>query len=240
MTIGKPKILGVIMARGGSKRIPLKNLKQVDGRPLVAWVIAAAVKSKTLSRVLVSTDHEGIAKVALECGAEVPFRRPKDLSEDVPSAWVTRHAAQWVEAEGWGPVDIAVTLHPTTPFVSSADIDACVQTLQATGADAVITVSPIRQRPEWMVRLNSDGRLEWQSGKAPEGDANVSQNLPPLFVPNGGVYATRRAIIERGEIFGSDTRAVEMSLESSVDIDEPIDLLVAEAILKSMPQAGRE
>jgi CMP-N-acetylneuraminic acid synthetase len=129
-------------------------------------------------------------------------------------------------------VGVAVTIQPTTPFTKGADIDMCVRKLLETGADSVITVAPIRERPEWMVQLGQGERLAWTTGIVPEGAANVSQNLPELFIPNGGVYATRRSVvIERGEIFGSDTRAVIMTLEASVDIDEPIDFLVAEAVL---------
>lgn len=229
----EPVAVGIIHARGGSRRVPLKNLKLLGGRPLIAWMIDAARSAKTLSRVIVSTDHDEIARVALECGAEVPFRRPAELAEDVPSAWVTRHAVEWLERAG-KRVDIVVTLQPTTPFTTGADIDACVRTLITTGADSVITVCPIRERPEWMIKIDDSGNLEWMHGTPPEGDANVSQNLPRLFIPNGGVYATRRRVLmEQGMIFGSDTRAVEMSLEASVDIDEPIDFHVAEAILMS-------
>lgn len=223
--------VGVIHARGGSKRVPLKNIKPLGGRPLISWAIEAARAAKTLSRVIVSTDHDEIARVAVECGAEVPFRRPLDLAEDVPSAWVTRHAVEWLERHGYS-VDIAVTLQPTTPFITGTDIDACVEKVIQTGADSVITVTPIRERPEWMVRLGPGEQLTWTAGVAPECAANVSQNLPSLYIPNGGVYATRRDVLmERGEIFGSNTRAVVMPLEASVDIDEPIDFLIAEAVL---------
>src|SRR2546426_8771334 len=100
-------ILGVIHARGGSKRIPLKNLKLLAGRPLLSYMVEAAMESRLLDRVIVSTDHPEIARIAREGGAEVPFLRPAELAEDVPSELVTQHAIRFVEAEGY-PVRIAL------------------------------------------------------------------------------------------------------------------------------------
>jgi N-acylneuraminate cytidylyltransferase len=225
-----PIAVGIIHARGGSRRVPLKNLKPLGGKPLVAWIIEAALTARTLSRVIMSTDHDEIARVASEYGVEVPFRRPPDLSEDVPSERVTQHAVQFLDESGYR-IDIAVTLQPTTPFTSGVDIDACVEKLIATGADSVITVGPTRERPEWMMRLGEGDRLVplkgwWRS------DEGVSQNLPALFLPNGGVYATRRDVLmNQDRIIGEDCRAVVMPMERSVDIDEAVDFVLAEGIL---------
>jgi CMP-N-acetylneuraminic acid synthetase len=161
----------------------------------------------------------------------VPFRRPAELAEDVPSELVTQHAVRFLEDQGYR-VDIAVTLQPTTPFIQAEDIDACVNKLVATGADSVITVSPVRERPEWMVRLGEGERMEPLMNHWWSGEEGISQNLPRLYVPNGGAYATRRDVLMlQNRIIGADARAVVMPLERSVDIDEPIDFALAETWL---------
>lgn len=113
----KTKVLGVIHARGGSKRIPLKNIKILNGKPLIAYIISAALKAKTIDRLIVSTDHPDIIRISKEYGAEVPFIRPKDISEDVPSELVTQHAVNFIEQEEGRQIEIAVTFQPTTPFL---------------------------------------------------------------------------------------------------------------------------
>ncbi len=96
---GESSVIGVIHARGGSRRIPLKNIKPIGGRPLISYMIRAALASERLRRVIVSTDHPEIMKISLECGAEVPFVRPAKLAEDCPSEWVTRHEVEFIEKE---------------------------------------------------------------------------------------------------------------------------------------------
>jgi CMP-N,N'-diacetyllegionaminic acid synthase len=226
-----PYAVGIIHARGGSKRVPLKNLKSLGGKPLIAWVVEAACRAARLSRVIVSTDHDDIARLAVQYGAEVPFRRPADLAEDVPSELVTQHAVRALEVGG-PRIDIPVTLQPTTPFLQPSHIDACVALVVETGADSAFTVAPVRERPEWMLWVAPDGRAEPYTGRWWQGEEGVSQSLPRLFSPNGGAYATRRDVLmERHTIIGSNSRVVEMSLDQSVDIDEAIDFAIAEAIL---------
>ena len=227
-----PYAVGIIHARGGSKRVPLKNLRPLGGKPLIAWVVEAACRSARLSRVIVSTDHDEIARAAEAHGAEVPFRRPADLAEDVPSELVSQHAVRTLETDG-RRIDIAVTIQPTTPFVEAEHIDACVALVAEADADMALTVSAVRERPEWMLRLGADGRLEPFTGRWWTAEEAVSQSLPRLFTPNGGVYATKRDVLMNDSlIVGRHSRAVEMTLEQSVDIDEPIDFLIAEAVLR--------
>jgi CMP-N,N'-diacetyllegionaminic acid synthase len=226
-----PYAVGIIHARGGSKRVPLKNVKLLGGKPLIAWVVEAACRATRLSRVIVSTDHDEIARLAVEYGAEVPFRRPADLAEDVASELVTQHAVRMLEAHG-PRVDIPVTIQPTTPFLRPEHIDACVAQVADTGADSALTVSAVRERPEWMLRVGADGRAEPYVGRWWAADEGVSQSLPRLYSPNGGAYATRRDVLmERNTIVGPHSRIVEMPLEQSLDIDEAIDFVIAEAIL---------
>ncbi|MCX5725008.1 MAG: acylneuraminate cytidylyltransferase family protein [Nitrospirae bacterium] len=226
-------VIGVIHARGGSKRIPLKNIKLLAGRPLISYMVEAAVESRLLDRVIVSTDHPDIARIALEYGAEVPFMRPTDLSEDVASELVTQHAVQFVEAGGY-QVKIVLTMQPTTPFCTSEDIDACIAKMLATELDTVLTACEVHERPEWMYRLDGDRATPF-TGKLVQGDAGISQKLPKLYIPNGAVWATRRAVLmEQNLITGPNSGMVIMSRERSVDIDEPVDFITAEAMANEL------
>jgi len=232
LSVDTQGILGVIHARGGSKRIPLKNMKLLAGRPLISYLVEAAMESRLLDRLIVSTDHPEIARIAREYGAEVPFVRPAELAEDVASELVSQHAVRFVEAEGYA-VQIALTMQPTTPFCSAEDIDACIQKMLETDLDTVFTGCEVHERPEWMYRRDesSEGRVVPFSGRLVQGDAGISQKLPKLYIPNGAVWATRRAVLmEQGLITGPKAGIVVMSRERSVDIDEPIDFIVAEAI----------
>lgn len=226
-------VIGVIHARGGSKRIPLKNIKMLVGRPLISYMVEAAVESRLLDRVIVSTDHPEIARIAREYGAEVPFIRPADLSEDVASELVTQHAVRFVEEQGYR-VRIALTMQPTTPFCTSEDIDACIAKMLDTDLDTVFTACEVHERPEWMYRLNGAMALPF-TGTLVQGDAGISQKLPKLYIPNGAVWATRRAVLmEQNLITGPHSGMVIMSRERSVDIDEPVDFVTAEAMANEL------
>lgn len=222
-------VVAIIHARGGSQRIPLKNIAEVGGRPLVAWMIEAAIRSRRIERVIVSTDHDGIARAAIESGAEVPFQRPEELSTDCPSEWVTQHAVRFLEDEGY-PVSVPVTLQPTTPFCAPDDIDACVDLLLETGADTVITFRAVHERPEWMYTLENGRAAKFLPGTY-GGDSGISQKLPPMFIPNGAVYATSyECLMESGLIIGENVYGVVVPDDRSLDIDEPIDLEVANVL----------
>ncbi|HZS12952.1 MAG TPA: acylneuraminate cytidylyltransferase family protein [Nitrospirales bacterium] len=222
-------IVGVIHARGGSKRIPLKNIKPLAGRPLVTYIIEAALESQLLDRVIVSTDHQEIARIARDAGAEVPFMRPADIAEDVPSELVTQHAVQFLEAEGY-PVSVVLTMQPTTPFCTGEDIDACIAKLIEHDLDTVFTACEVHERPEWMYRPDGEQVLPY-TGRLVQGEAGVSQKLPKLYIPNGAVWATRRSVLmDDNLITGPKAGVVVMSRERSVDIDEPVDFITAEAM----------
>jgi CMP-N-acetylneuraminic acid synthetase len=226
-------VVAIIHARGGSKRIPLKNIKLLAGKPLISYMIGAARSANLVQRVIVSTDHPEIARIAKECGAEVPFIRPNDIAEDVASELVTRHAVKFLEEVEHYPVDIAITMQPTTPFCTASDIDGAVQMLIESGADSVISACEIHERPEWMFFTGADGFAVKFIGAGISGDIGISQKLPLLYVPNGGIYATRREILfTENAIFGEKIKLWIMSRERSVDIDDPIDFEFAELLVK--------
>jgi len=226
-------VVAIIHARGGSKRIPLKNIKPLAGKPLISYMIRAAKSAKFIDRVIVSTDHQEIARISQEYGAEVPFIRPPDIAEDVASERVTQHAVRYlVDEEGYN-VDIAVTMQPTTPFCTAADIDGAVHLLIESGADSVVSSSEVHERPEWMFYTGSDGFAGKFIGSGMSGDIGISQKLPRLYMPNGGIYATKRDVLfTQNFIFGNKIKLWIMSRERSVDIDDPIDFEFAELLAK--------
>ena len=228
--------IAVIHARGGSKRLPLKNIRVLHGKPLISWCIEAALGSKYLDRVIVSTDHDGIAEVALAAGAEVPFKRPAEIAEDVPSEIVTQHALEFHEKETTRNVDIVSTIQPTTPFIRSSDIDACINALNSSNNfDSAISVGPIHERPEWMYEMNENGHITSHKGFKPTGEVGISQTLTPLFMANGGIYATRKsALYEFQSVYGSSSYGHVMSRTRSVDIDDLVDFLLAETIARHL------
>jgi len=233
----QPQAIGVIHARGGSKRIPLKNIKLLAGKPLVAWMIQAAKASATLSRVIVSTDHDEIMAISRQYGAEVPFRRPAEISEDVPSELVTQHAVRFLETHGGIKPDVVVTLQPTTPFCRPEDIDACVRQIREHQLDSVVSVAPIRERPEWMYRMEGPRAVSFLN-VTHQGEAGVSQSLPRLYILNGAVFATRYDVLmEQNLIIGKNLGAHVMPHELSVDIDEPIDFMLAEQLARTLAPA---
>ncbi|MBI5631811.1 MAG: acylneuraminate cytidylyltransferase family protein [Elusimicrobia bacterium] len=234
----RPNVLAVIHARGGSKRIPLKNAKLLNGKPLVAYMIKAVLAAKKVTTCLVSSDHPEIIRISKEAGAYVPFVRPADISEDVPSELVTRHAVKWVEENTAKRVDIVITMQPTTPFVRPEDVNACVAAVEE-GATSCVSVFPVHERPEWMFYIDGEGLAKPFLGKEIKGELGVSQKLPKMYMPNGGIYATRRDVMmEQGSIYGDRMKVHVMPRERSVDIDDPIDFEFAEFLAKTAFKDG--
>jgi len=165
--------------------------------------------------------------------------RPPDISEDVPSEMVTQHAVKFLEEKENYCVDIAVTIQPTTPFCTSEDIDGCVKLLADSDSDSAASVCEVHERPEWMFCLDKHSYAKPFLGKKIKGEIGVSQSLSKLYMPNGGIYVTRRnVLLEEGVIFGKKVRFWIMPRERSVDIDEPIDFVFAEFLAKH--NAGNE
>jgi len=229
-------IVGVIHARGGSVRVPLKNIKKLNGVPLIVYLINAAKKSKYLRRLIVSTDHKEIQNISLDAGAEVPFTRPEELSSDCPSEWVTQHAIEFIEEEEGKKVDIAVTFQPTTPFMETEDIDKCIEILiNNSDLTSSFTSAFITDRPEGMYYYNENGKTEkYYKEKIPGG---ATQLLPKMVFPNGGAFATRRDnLFKDSELMTAKAGTHLMSYEKSIDIDHPIDFEFADYIAKKMNQ----
>lgn len=226
------KLLGLIPARGGSKSIPRKNIVTLAGRPLLAYTCEAALGCQRLTRVLLSTDDEEIARVGRACGVEVPFLRPVELArDDTSSLAVAQHALGWLmDHGGWKP-DTLVLLQPTSPLRRAQHIGEALQIMEQADADTVVSVVEVPHRfsPYTVMRLQ-DGWLRdfWQEPLPFYRFRR--QNLPTLYARNGPVVlATRTSVILDSQTFyGPHTIPYVMSEEESVDIDTPSDLRLAE------------
>ncbi|MDD2236880.1 MAG: acylneuraminate cytidylyltransferase family protein [Kiritimatiellae bacterium] len=225
-------ILGLITARGGSKGIPRKNIVDLGGKPLIAWTIEAAQQSQSIDRVLVSTDDEEIADVARSSGAEVPFMRPEKLARDgsahIP---VIQHALQWIKQDEGALPDFVCLLQPTSPFRTSAHIDAAVQLLHEKKADAVVSVCEAKTHPFLTRKLDENGLLQ-PFMSIPSGYLR-RQDFPPAYEINGAIYLCRsRIVTEQGTLLPEKTGAFVMDEKASLDIDTPDDLERARSALR--------
>jgi CMP-N-acetylneuraminic acid synthetase len=224
-------VLGLITARGGSKGIPRKNLRLICGRPLIFWTIQSAWESQSLQRLVVSTDDLEIADVSREYGAEVPFIRPVNLAmDDSPQIDVVIHAVEWLEANAGYCPDYVMLLQPTSPLRSGHDIDAAVRIAATRNADAVISVTESPAHPYLSARIDEGGRLAvfMERPKVYQG----RQSLPPAYAENGAIYLARREVLLDDRTWHTkNTYPYVMSPESSLDIDTPWDLYLANLVL---------
>lgn len=233
------RCVGLVTGRGGSKRIPGKNVRPLAGRPLVAWAVEAACQASSIGRVLISTDDAAIANAALEAGGEVPFMRPAHLSGDHAShVGVIAHALDWLEAECGLPEFICL-LQPTSPLRQAEDIDALVELVRRTGADCGITVSPVRHHPAHMFVVSEAGAARPFVSVA--SGYQRSQDLPPLHVVNGAVYVLRPETFRTRDSVLSDNLVAHVMPEMrSIDIDTDHDFQLAETILAAGLPADAE
>ena len=175
----KPNIVGLTCARGGSKGLPRKNLRSLQGKPLIAWAVEVALQCPSLDRVIVSTDDPEIASVAKQWGAEVPFLRPPELAQDETPEWlVWQHALRSIEASGSPGADVLVSVPATAPLRSVQDVEACIsELLQHPDADLVITVTHPHRNPYFNMVTTSDGWVRLAS--QPPGPIYRRQDAPP-------------------------------------------------------------
>lgn len=231
MSVAKPYIVGQICARGGSKGVPRKNLRNLAGKPLLAWAIETALQCPSLDRVVVSTEDEEIAGVARRYGAEVPFMRPAELAQDASPEWlVWQHTIRMLrELEGRQP-DILVNIAPTSPLRAVEDIEACIATLLEKNADVCITVRPAERSPYFNMVTLTDGwaRLVMQ----PPQPVTRRQDAPRVFDVTTVAYAARADFVLRAhQLFEGRVCATVVPAERALDIDTELDFLLAEFLL---------
>lgn len=230
------KILGVITARGGSKGIPRKNIKLLDGKPLIAYTIEAAAQSRWLSRTIVSTDDFEIAEISKSFGADVPFLRPENLAEDKStSIQVIQHALHWLKENENAEYDYVMILQPTSPFRTAEDIDACIEKIIETGADSVMSMVELVDFSVKKIKRIEDDVIV--SVFEEEGNQSSFRNDgEKLYKRNGAVYLTKVEVLLKDDLFGTVSRPYGMPLERSLDINEPYDFFLAECYFQKMKQ----
>jgi CMP-N-acetylneuraminic acid synthetase len=218
-------VLGLIPARGGSKGIPRKNIRELTGIPLIAHSIQAAHDATAIDSVIVSTDDNEVAKIAESHGARVPFMRPSELAKDgTPTAPVITHALEILHDAG-EEYDAFVLLQPTSPLRTATHINEAYSIYEEFDADSVISVCPTydtrwERTPEGAKKLNYNDA------------AKRRQDRDPEFVINGAIYVTNvDKFLRTEETITGTTKLYEMTERESVDIDTPFDLWLAEQII---------
>ena len=225
-------VLALITARGGSKGLLQKNVLSLAGKPLIAWTIEAALQTRRLRRVLISTDDEEIAQVAREWGAEVPFIRPPELAQhDSDHISVVEHAIHWLEEHGAACSDYIMLLQPTSPLRTAEDIDAAIQIAETRDAIAVVSVCPTKHHPYLSKRVLEDGTLiNFVSSDVTDLRRQV---LPLAYALNGAIYLNRyKSLLDDRTFLPRSTYAYIMPPERSLDIDTPWDFYLAELLLR--------
>jgi len=224
--------IAVIPARGGSKRIPRKNIKDFCGKPMIAWSIDAALQSGCFNRVLVSTDDIEIADIARQHGAEVPFIRPAELSDDhTGTIPVIRHAIEWFIKEGQAP-DQVCCIYATAPFISSADILHGLEILISTGSNYAFSVTSYPFPIQRAIRITPKARVEMFN---PEHFNTRSQDLEDAYHDAGQFYwGIANAWCAEKTIFGMDSSPVLLPRHRVQDIDTIEDWVRAEWLFKAM------
>jgi CMP-N-acetylneuraminic acid synthetase len=225
------RTLGIIPARGGSQRVPGKNKRMLAGKPLVSWVVEAALKTRKLERIVVSSDDEEILSLAESYSPSLALRRPDEISGDQsPAIEYVRHALTSLESEGEVRFDVVVILQPSSPLTLAEDIDAVLDLLERTQADTAVSVVQLDHaiHPAKLKLMQGDRLIPYLEN---EKGRMATRELPEIFVRNCAVYATSRQVIESGVIIGDDCRGYVMPRERSIDINEEMDLVFAEFLL---------
>jgi len=219
--------LAVIPARAGSKGLPRKNLLPLAGKPLIAWTIEAALSSKVLDRVIVSTESREIAAVARRYGADVPFVRPNALARDeTPGIDVVLHATEQLP-----DYKTVVLLQPTSPLRMPGDIIAAIELYRCRTATTCVSVVRSKAHPNWMMSLDSEHRL---LPYEPSGVTNRRQELSSLYQLNGSIYVLDRDSIKlHRSIYTDRNVGYVMPPERSFDIDTELDHLICEKLIEA-------
>lgn len=224
-----PKVLALIPARGGSKGIPRKNVRNFLGKPLVAWSIEAALNANSVNQVVVSTNDKEIMEASSKYGADIPLIRPDNISQDDS----TRNQVVNHVLSQFNNLDYIVVLQPTSPLRTSQHIDQAFNLLLRSGADACVSVVPQHAPPEWTFTLTEDSKLEPLPGYVIK---PLRQKVSKYYALNGAIYITKVENFlnspELDPFVGSNSIAYVMPEELSVDIDNENDWFMAEQLMR--------
>ncbi len=229
----KKKVLAITLARGGSKEVKNKNIRKINGKPLIWFTIKEALKSKLIDQYIVSTDNQAIKKISQKYGAEVPFLRPKKFSTDkASSVEALQHAVKYLETKENKKFDIIVELMCTNPLKNFQDIDNVIKKIIKTNSDTVIAVHNIQDHhPRRLKKIINDKITDFMEEK-PE---SRRQDLKPLaYVRSGSIYAIQRDfLMKKNRRYGSrNSRPYILPISRVINIDTELDFLTAELIIK--------
>jgi len=228
-------IVILICARSGSKGVPNKNIKELSGKPLIAWTIEIAKKIKRVDRIIVSTDSEEIADIAKSYGAEVPFLRPIHLAQDDSPEWlVWRHAINFLEKQEGSYPDAILVLPVTSPLRSEEDVNNCIDLFQKEKSDVVITITDASRNPYFnMVKIKEDMSCE----RVIPSKKNLfrRQDAPKVYdMTTVAFLADSNFVLKKERIFDGDVRSVLIPTERSLDIDNEVDFQFAEFMMSRL------
>lgn len=227
--------IAVIPARGGSKRIPRKNIRPFWGKPMIGWSIEAALESGCFDKVIVSTDDTEIADVARDFGADIPFMRPANLSDDhATTVPVIAHATAWCQAQGYAPTEVCC-LYATAPFVQASDLQKGLAQLQSSGAQYVFSATDFGFPIERAMYVLDNGRVAMLH---PEHAATRSQDLQETYHDAGQFYWGRaQAWMDQIPLMGVDAEIIQLPRYRVQDIDTPDDWRRAELLFQALHSA---
>lgn len=231
----KEKIVAIIPARGGSKGIPRKNIKLLNGKPMISYIIKSALAVKEIDRVIVSTDDDEIANISKEYGAEVPFIRPPELAEDsIPTTPVLQHAIKWLKDNENYDADIVVLLYATSPLLKSEKIKEAIEKINGNkNVDSVVS-GCMDDKYHWKIEKKDLIRFY------PKKLVN-RQFMNPLFRENGAIYISRKHILENTDKYiGGKIDYIIMDEKNSWDIDKESDFEIVEALMKQKSEKSQE
>lgn len=230
------KIMAMIPARSGSQRVPNKNVRPLNGKPLVAYTIESALDASLITRVIVSTDSEEIASVARQFGAEVPFLRPAEISQsDSTEMQFFDHALDWLNRQEQYVPDLIVLLYPTSPFRTSTSIDRAIELMLAhPEADSLRSVRLCSEHP-YKMWVQEQGYLQpFVRGKDQNMHTFSYQMLPTVYIQNASIYITKPLTLHtKRSPTGDVILPFVMNDRESVDINNPIDFMLAECLMRN-------
>jgi CMP-N,N'-diacetyllegionaminic acid synthase len=228
-------IVAMIPARSGSKGIKGKNLRCIAGKPLISYTIDAALASRLVSRVLVSTDSAEMRALAVRLGAEAPFIRPPELANDTACMVdVMRHCVRYLERQLHYRTEMLVTLYPTSPFRTGMQIDEAITQFLDSDADCLVSVSRQKHHPYWTLDVDPEGKLFHYFGK--DKLYYRRQDMPVTYEQNGAIYIVPPANVTKLDrrSMTDNTLSYIMEGPSALNIDDEHDLLLANAIAAGM------
>ncbi len=223
-------MIAIIPARGGSKGLPGKNIKKLNGKPLIAYTIEAALASKKISKIVISTDDEEIAGICREYNnVEIPFLRPKELAGDNSLIIETYlYTIKRINQEEGTSYDSLAALLPTCPFRTGEDIDNAIEMFEKKDADSVISFYEAPHPVQWYRTIDKNGVLR---ALLPEGDRLANrQKEAKSYLPNGAIYIFKTALLEQNIYYSDKTYPYLMPAERSIDIDSQFDFDIAECL----------